>query len=311
MLAVTLCEESVEVSVDNEPNIDPRVIELQYELKTMKAKIEELSLENNRLKAKYDTLSAERDKKIDELNDKLKRKEVEKELYSIKLDKQHEKLLKLQFEKEELQKRYKDLQKNVTFLDFMIDITERYVIPAAAAVWGKIVETWDYAKSCVFDIWRRIDHVWMTNESLQRVKKTVAHYWIVSSDWCVDMWSTKVQPYVMVVIRKVEPTYVKVKGKVMPVVTPYLEEGKRMTITFWMHVKTQTPIYAHKLWASAVAAFETFYNFLKSSPASQWTDLIAYLVLVSVMAMLARVVIFLVLLPICLLCPCRRCTCSK
>ena len=50
----------------------------------------------------------------------------------------------------------------------------------------------------------------------------------------------------MVVVRKVEPTYVKVKGKVMPVVSPYLEEGKRMTITFWMHVKTQTPIYAHK-----------------------------------------------------------------
>ena len=118
---------------------------------------EELSLENNQLKAKYDTLSAERDKKIDELNGKLKRKEAEKELYSSvqisvpchmqKLDKQHEKLLKLQFEKEELQKRYKDLQKNVTFLDFMIDITERYVIPAAAAVWGKIVETYRFPYS--------------------------------------------------------------------------------------------------------------------------------------------------------------------
>ena len=41
-----------------------------------------MSLENNQLKAKYDTLSAERDKKIDELNGKLKMKEVEKELYS-------------------------------------------------------------------------------------------------------------------------------------------------------------------------------------------------------------------------------------
>lgn len=103
------------------------------------------------------------------------------------LKEKEDKIKSLKEEKALLQKRFSTENSQINVLDALVDCTERYIIPAAIAVYEKIEETyllislitpsWVYGKSLVLRGWSLLVDFWTHNPTVQQAKQQVGLVW--------------------------------------------------------------------------------------------------------------------------------------